>query len=166
MVIYMVMVLFNVSELIFTFRYQGDLGVNTYRIPIIASLPDGSLIALTEGRKHSSSDSGPKYLALKRSEDRGTSWGETSFIEDDGEVADGLNLGTVLVDEEKNRVFVIYSYCFHECVYHTLYLISSDNSGLTWTKPFNLSHEIGTFSLAPGPGFGIQVFKLHFSSCG
>ncbi|XP_073252945.1 sialidase-1-like isoform X1 [Porites lutea] len=135
---------------------QGDLGVNTYRIPIITSLPDGSLIALAEGRKHSSGDSGPKFLAIRRSKDQGITWSNTSFLEDDGEAPDGLNLGTVIVDEEVYRVFVVYSFCAHKCVYHTTFLISSDDFGLSWSKPYNLSEQIGTSPFLPGPGFGIQ----------
>lgn len=80
---------------------SGDLGVNTYRIPILKSLPDGSLIALSEGRKYNSADVGPKFLAMRRSTDQGLTWSNTTFIEDDGEDPDGLNLGTVFVDEEK-----------------------------------------------------------------
>lgn len=138
---------------------QGEFGVNTYRIPIITSLPDGSLIAMSEGRKHSSADSGPKFLAMRRSKDQGITWSNTTFIEDDGEDPDGLNLGTVFVDEEKNLVFVAYSHCAHKCVYHTTYLISSDDFGDTWSKPLNLSDQIGTSLFAPGPGFGIQKKK-------
>ncbi|XP_073252946.1 sialidase-1-like isoform X2 [Porites lutea] len=140
---------------------QGDLGVNTYRIPIITSLPDGSLIALAEGRKHSSGDSGPKFLAIRRSKDQGITWSNTSFLEDDGEAPDGLNLGTVIVDEEVYRVFVVYSFCAHKCVYHTTFLISSDDFGLSWSKPYNLSEQIGTSPFLPGPGFGIQLIELN-----
>lgn len=136
----------------------GDKDVNTYRIPIMTSLPDGSLVALSEGRKHSSGDSGPKFLAVRRSNDQGSTWTPTVFIEDDKEYMDGLNLGTVLVDEVcTNKVFVVYSFCAHECKYHTTYLIRSDDFGFTWTKPLNLSSQIGTKMFAPGPGFGIQV---------
>ena len=140
--------------------------MNTYRIPIITSLPDGSLIALSEGRKHSSSDSGPKFLAMRRSTNQGLTWSNTTFIEDDGEDPDGLNLGTVFVDEEKNRVFVVYSHCAHKCVYHTTFLISSDDFGLTWTKPLNLSDQIGTSLFLPGPGFGIEVYTSFFMYIG
>lgn len=144
----------------FSIIFLGDIGVNTYRIPIITSLPDGSLIGMSEGRKHSSADSGPKFLAMRRSKDQGITWSNTTFIEDDGEDPDGLNLGTVFVDEDANRVFVVYSYCAHKCVYHTTYLISSDDFGDTWSKPSNLSDQIGTSLFAPGPGFGIQVMGL------
>lgn len=114
---------------------------------------------MAEGRKHSSGDSGPKFLAIRRSKDQGITWSNTSFLEDDGEEApDGLNLGTVIVDEEIYRVFVVYCFCAHKCVYHTTFLISSDDFGLSWSKPYNLSEQIGTSPFLPGPGFGIQVW--------
>ena len=122
-------------------------------------MPDGSLIALSEGRKLSSSDSGPKFLAMRRSVDAGKSWTPTSFIIDDGMADDGLNLGTVFVDEISETVFVMYSWCYHKCSYPTTYVISSRNNGLSWTKPVNISAQIGNFRFAPGPGFGIQVWR-------
>ena len=117
---------------------------------------------MAEGRKHSSGDSGPKFLAIRRSKDQGITWSNTSFLEDDGEAPDGLNLGTVIVDEEIYRVFVVYSFCAHKCVYHTTFLINSDDFGLSWSKPYNLSEQIGTSPFLPGPGFGIRYSVINY----
>lgn len=117
-------------------------------------------MAFCEARKYSSSDSGSKYIALRRSTDHGVTWQSSQFIYDDGNVTDGSNLGNVVVDKQTKTVFLIFTYCPHTCLISETMMIQSVDSGMTWSKPINLSRQIGNFVFAAGPGYGIQVIFI------
>ncbi|XP_071949913.1 sialidase-1-like [Antedon mediterranea] len=152
------------SQVIWESNSTGE--VYLYRIPVITNLPNGDLVIFTEARKYDipSTDVGAKFIAMKRSKDKGVSWGPTVFIVDDYEANDGLNLGTVMVDEEKGYIIILYVYCAHNrCPKRqnvaTNFVVKSKDWGYTWSEPVDLGLQnpaILGYDLSPGPGYGIQ----------
>jgi sialidase-1 len=61
---------------------SGAEGYKSYRIPAIIRLPDGQLLAFAEGRVNGSNDFGDINIVLKRSKNKGKTWGPLSTVVD------------------------------------------------------------------------------------
>ncbi|MFZ1561505.1 MAG: sialidase family protein, partial [Saprospiraceae bacterium] len=59
---------------------SGTEGHKSYRIPAIISLPNGNLLAFAEGRVHGAGDFGDINIVMKRSSDKGKTWGIVQYI--------------------------------------------------------------------------------------
>nr|KAF6276697.1 neuraminidase 1 [Myotis myotis] len=104
--------------------------VDTFRIPLIAATPRGTLLAFAEARKMSTSDEGAKFIALRRSVDQGSTWSPTAFIVDDGETPDGLNLGAVKQREPRKGRLIV---CGHGTLERDgVFCLLSDDHGASW----------------------------------
>lgn len=130
---------------------SGTEGHKSYRIPAIVSMPNGDLLAFCEGRVHGAGDFGDINIVLKRSTDKGKTWGSLQNVVD----ADVLQAGNPapvvdLTDPAfpKGRVFLFYNTGdnhegevrkgkgLREVWYKT-----STDGGITWSEAVNITTQ-------------------------
>ena len=153
---------------------SGSDGYRAYRIPVIETAPDGSLLAFAEARKHNLGDPGMENndidLVCKRSSDAGRTWSAMKVIEDPGELWSAANAATV-VDRQTGRVWLHYLRCkpgkntdaARPGTDDVQNLVrTSDDNGQTWSDPIDLTSVARDMKdpnwrcSVPGPGGAIQ----------
>ncbi len=154
---------------------SGKDGYHTFRIPAVATAPDGSLIALAEARKYNSADPGFHNndidLVVKRSTDSGRTWSPLKVLDDPGERWSACNPATV-VDRGKGRVWVFHVRTKPDRSSRTsrpgtddatTWARYSDDNGQTWSKPIDITkvaRDVENWGCACfGPGGPIQDRK-------
>jgi sialidase-1 len=92
----------------------GEDGYSAFRIPVIETAADGTILAFAEGRKRNCGDPGTEenevHLVLKRSADGGRKWSPMTVIEAPGESWSAANPATVR-DRSNGRIWVHYIRC-------------------------------------------------------
>jgi sialidase-1 len=148
---------------------SGRNGYHTYRIPAIAVTTQGTVLAFCEGRKAGGGDSGNIDLLVRRSRDNGETWSEQQVIWDDGDNTCGNPCP--VVDAETGTIWLLSTWNRgddHEGQIiagqskdtRRVFVISSSDDGLTWTKPGEITAEAKKKDwtwYATGPGSGIQL---------
>ncbi|WP_329268828.1 sialidase family protein [Streptomyces sp. NBC_01451] len=150
------------------FRASQDPGYACYRIPAIVRTLKGTLLAFAEGRKDNCGDAGDIDIVVKRSTDDGLTWGPVQVVDDGG--VDTHGNPAPIVDRETGRILLAESWntghgggnCPVPCD-RTPHLQYSDDDGLTWSEPRDLSAEImppeWNSWYATGPVHGIQLTR-------
>ncbi|NLC50092.1 MAG: exo-alpha-sialidase [Bacteroidales bacterium] len=147
---------------------SGDDGIDSYRIPSLVTSKKGTLLLFTEARKESSTDKTPTDIALKRSEDNGKSWSNIHILTQSGK--DAYMDPVAVVDKFTGKIFLFTSLWpsdDHSTFGNTAWLLTSEDDGVTWTEPQEVTnqiaarnHYIGGF----GPGAGIQMSGEQFKN--
>ncbi len=149
-------------------------GYKSIRIPAVAVSKAGTVLAFAEGRA-AATDQASNDILLKRSADNGKTWGPLMLIAEDG--ANSLNNPTVVVEQQTGRVYLMIQRIPSHLkeasasietgyegtnVYRNL-LLWSDDDGVTWTKPMDVTRSTkrptAATTLASGPGNGIQLTR-------
>lgn len=161
-------------------RRQGDDNVHTYRIPGLATTPEGTLIAVFDVRHLNSGDlPGDIDVGTMRSTDNGKTWSAMQIILDfdkDEKDAHGNGVGdpVVLVSRNTGQILVAALWSHGDRAWKgsrpgltpqetgQLVLTRSNDDGKSWTKPINITQKIAgrdpTWRLLfNGPGNGTQL---------
>lgn len=131
---------------------SGTDGHKSFRIPAIIMLPNKDLLAFCEGRVNGSGDFGDINIVMKKSHDKGLTWGPINTIVD----ADSLQAGNPapvvdLTDPAypKGRIFLFYNTGNnHESEVRKgnglreVWYKTSIDAGLTWSNPVNITTQV------------------------
>lgn len=158
-------------------RSAGQDGVPVYRIPGLVTTNAGSLIAVYDNRHQGWRDlPGDIDVGMSRSTDGGRSWEPMRTILDFGAdpkfAYDGVGDPAILVDRNTGTIWVAATWHHGDLGWNgsgpgfdpeqtgQLILIRSDDDGLTWSAPINITRQVKQEEwafLLQGPGRGITM---------
>lgn len=131
---------------------SGNDGYRSYRIPAIISLPNGELLAFCEGRVNGAGDFGHVNIVMKRSTDKGKTWGSLKVVAENGDLQAGNAAPVVdLTDPAypKGRIFIFYNTGNnHEGEVRKgnglreVWFKTSTDNGNTWSEAVNITTQV------------------------
>ncbi len=142
---------------------RGQDHVNIYRIPGVIVSHRGTVLAFCEARE--GGDQSPTDLVLKRSFDGGASWQPMQMVVD-GRGTEAIMNPCPVIDECDGTVLLLCN-LFPDAKSQykpgavKQLIVRSTDDGATWSKPVDVSAQIGDpktwASLCSGPGVAIQT---------
>ncbi len=150
---------------------SGQDGYNSYRIPAIETMPNGTLVAFAEGRRDNLGDpgAGDIDLVFKLSSDGGETWSMLKVLDDPGEKW-GVSNPTPVVDSTNGLTWVLYNRWqpgfgtvasqpgTDNCQAWARFSV---DSGATWSDAIDITTQARDYAawgaIFFGPGGGIQA---------
>ena len=165
-------------------RRHYDDGVDTYRIPALATTPKGTLLSVYDARRRKRRDLQEDIdIGLSRSTDGGRSWEPMRVIMDMGEFGglpqeqNGCSDPGIVVDQQSGEIFCAAVWMWGKPGKHQwvedgsepgyeigksaqFMMVRSSDDGRTWSKPENMTRKLKRAEwilLAPSPQQGITL---------
>ena len=131
---------------------SGTDGHKSYRIPAMVALPNGDILAFAEGRVHGSGDFGDINIVMKRSTDKGRTWGPLQQVAEFDTLQCGNPAPVIdLTDPQYpgGRIFLFYNTGNnHEGEvrkgngYKQVWYKTSSDGGHTWSDPVDITLQV------------------------
>lgn len=165
-------------------RKHQDDGVHTYRIPALATTPKGTLVCVYDMRRRMGRDLQEDIdIGLSRSTDGGQTWEPARVIMDMDkygglpQAENGCSDPGIIVDQKTGEIFCFALWMNGKPGKHQwvddgsepgfeigksaqFLMVRSQDDGLTWTKPENMTRKLkqeAWWLLAPSPQQGINL---------
>jgi len=132
---------------------SGDSVYFCIKIPSLTALPDGSLMALGEGRVGSCSDFAETHLVMKKSKDGGATWSTLSIVAQHGLGKTVGNAAPVVI----NETGIVLVYCENN---KRVFVQTSNDLGDTWSTPRDITRNatLPTWKwVGTGPPAGLRL---------
>ena len=158
----------------------GQDDINTYRIPALICTKSGTVLAFCEGRADNSDDGSPTHLVLKRSVGNAREWKpqrgdrvvapmrsravNMTWLPMQVLLASRANEAYMnpvpIIDRTTGVIELLVNPYSHyaprtELQDARIWLLTSRDEGASWSKPIDLTPQVGAQEL--GPGIGIQL---------
>lgn len=106
-----------------------------YRIPAILQAPNGDILIFAEKRNDGPGDIGNHDIVLKRSRDKGKTWGDEQMIFDDGDhVCTDITVG---LDRSNGKIWLFFLRNKKSFVSFT-----SEDGGASWQGPVSIHEQV------------------------
>jgi len=121
-------------------------GVACYRIPALATAPNGDLIAAMDERVASCDDLGTNRdinIVVRRSADHGLTWSAIETVVDE-DYGISVSDPSLIVDRKTGVIFLFHNYMNHntERGIYRMHVTRSRDNGVSWDKPEDITSQI------------------------